>query len=86
MNEEQPVYGYTPPTTSVSNQNQSDLLALVQQLQAQVAVLTPTPPKVLTAEEAARAAIDNAGKGLGVDERLAELYRHLDTIARKVGI
>lgn len=82
--------GYTPPLVSASNQDQQAFQAAVaaavaaemanRDAQAQAAHREPTP------EEAARAAIDNAGKGLGIDERLAELYRHLDTIARKVGL
>lgn len=90
MAEESPVYNYTPPVTTNSNQDAAATAALVEQLLAarlaQLGVQLPAPVKNLTPEEAARAAIDNAGSGLGVDERLAELYRHLDTIARKVGI
>ena len=83
-------YGYTPPTTTSGNQDQGQLAALVEQLVkerlAAAGVQQAEPAKELSPEEACRAAIDNAGAGLGVDERLAELYRHLDTLAKKVGI
>lgn len=83
------VTNYTPPTTTTSNSDASGIAALVEQMVRErlaAAGLTKEPPKVLTPEEQARAALDAKGAGLGVDERLAELYRHLDLIAKKVGI
>lgn len=84
---------YQPPTIQTTNSNVADnasIAALVEQLVrerlAASGVTATEPPKVLTPEEQARVAIDNKGAGLGVEERLAELYRHLDTIAKKVGI
>lgn len=83
-------YGYTPPVTSSSNQDAGQLAALVEQLVkerlAAAGVANVEPRRVLSAEESARAAIDNGGAGLGIDERLAEIYKHLDTLAKKVGI
>ena len=83
-------YGYTPPVTTTANVDAAQLAALVEQLVkdrlAALGVQNVEPPKVLTPEEAARVAIDNGGAGLGIDERFAELYRHLDTLAKKVGI
>ena len=81
-------FGYTPPVTSTSNSDTAELAALVQRLQAQVAAagLAIEPPVILTPEQSARKALDNKGAGLGTEERLQELYRHLDTIAKKVGI
>lgn len=82
--------GYSPPQMSASNQDQAAFAAAVAaQVQAQLAQLgvkAVPQARELTPEEAARAAIDNRGVGLGVDERLAEIYRHLDTIAKKVGV
>jgi hypothetical protein len=82
-------FGYTPPVTTTSNQD-AGVLALVEQLirerLAAAGLPNLVPAKVLSPEESARAAIDNAGAGLGIDERLAELYKHLDTLAKKVGI
>lgn len=81
---------YAPPQVSVSNQDQQSFQQAVaaavaaemasREAQAQAANRPPTP------EEAARAAIDNAGAGLGIEERFAELYRHLATLAQKVGL
>lgn len=82
--------GYTPPMASGSNQDQAAFAAAIEAAvaakMAQMGLQATAKPRELTPEEAARAAIDNAGKGLGVDERLAELYKHLDTIAKKVGL
>jgi hypothetical protein len=83
-------YGYQPPVTATSNHDATNLAALVERLvqerlaAAGVAVIAPV--KVLSPEEQARAALDNKGLGLGIDERFGELYRHLDTIAKKVGV
>lgn len=85
-----PEYNYQPPVTTNSNQDAAATAALVEQLLAQrlaqLGVQLPAPVVELTPEEAARAAIDRKGVGLGVEERLAELYQHLDTLAKKVGI
>lgn len=84
-----PVLNYSPPTNTTSNIDQAQLLAVVEQLVKErlaAAGVTHEPAKVLTPEEATRASLDNAGIGLGVDERLAELYRALDILAKKVGI
>ena len=82
--------GYTPPQQSVSNQDQAAFNAAIEAAitarLAQMGVQPVARARELSPEEAARAAIDNKGVGLGVDERLAELYRHLDTLAKKVGI
>ena len=84
---------YQPPTQTTTN---VDIAALIQQAvqaqlsqalaQQQAAQLAAAQPKVLSPEEQARAALDNAGAGLGIEERLQELYQHLELIARKVGI
>jgi hypothetical protein len=83
-------FGYTPPVNTTSNTDAGQLAALVEQLVkerlAAAGLQNIEPPKVVSPEEAARNAIDNHGVGLGIDERLNELYRHLDTIAKKVGI
>lgn len=83
-------FNYAPPTTSSGNQDAGQLAALVEQLVkerlAAAGVQNVEPARVVSPEEAARKAIDNAGAGLGIDERLAEIYRHLDTLAKKVGI
>lgn len=93
-NTEQPTQGYTPPVNAASNSDMAALIAqaveraVAERLQAAAASgngLTVTPA-VLTPEEHARVAIDRAGVDLGVQEQLNELYRHMDTIARKVGI
>jgi hypothetical protein len=85
-----PVFNYSAPTTTSSNQDQAGIAALVEKLVADrlAAMNVQAVPvvKELTPEEQARAAIDNKGVGLGVEERLQELYRHLDTLAKKVGI
>ena len=81
---------YTPPTVSVSNQDQAAFQAAVssavQAQLAQMGIQATVRARELSPEEAARAAIDNRGVGLGIDERLAEIYRHLDTLARKLGV
>lgn len=82
--------GYAPPQVSVSNQDQAAFNAAIEAAisarLAQMGVQPVARARELSPEEAARAAADNAGKGLGVDERLAELYRHLDTVLKKLGI
>lgn len=84
-------FNYAPPSQVASNTNQIDAAAIqaaidraVAAALAQRGVTPPAPEK--SPEEHARAAIDNAGAGLGIDERFAELYRHLDLIAKKVGL
>lgn len=78
---------YQPPSGG-ANYDQQALAALVEKMVADrmtsMGVETPKPPP--TPEEAARTAIDNRGVGLGIEERFAELYRHIDTLAKKVGI
>lgn len=84
-----PEYNYTPAGTVASN---VDMAALVEAAVAkrlaeiETARAEAAKPRVVTPEEAARSALDNRGYGLGVDERLAELYAHLDTVAKKVGV
>lgn len=81
--------GYVPPTVAASN---TDVRALIEAAVAQAlaqqtaAAAAANAPVVKTPEEQARAAIDNRGVGLGVDERLAEVYALLHTLAQKVGI
>ena len=82
--------GYTPPLNSASNQDQAAFNAAIEAAVsaklAQMGVAPIARARELSPEEAARAAVDNAGKGLGVDERLAELYRHFDTVLKKLGM
>lgn len=78
-------YGYKAPVQTTSNLDTATVQALLAQLKA-AGVQIPEQVVELTPEEAARKAIDSRGAGLGTEERLQELYRHLDTIARKVGI
>jgi hypothetical protein len=83
-------FGYKPPMTTTSNVDAGQLAALVEQLVkerlAAAGVANVEPARVVTPEEAARVAIDKGGAGLGIDERFAELYAHLSTLAKKVGI
>lgn len=80
---------YTPPSHVGTNTDIQSLIqqavqqALAQQAAEQQAANTP---KVLTPEEKARAAIDNRGFLLGVEERLAELYEIVHHLAQKVGV
>lgn len=80
---------YAPPSAVNTNTDIAALIqaavqqALAQQVADQVAA---AQPKVLSPEEQARAALDNAGAGLGLQENINELYRHLALIASKVGI
>lgn len=78
---------YQPPSGG-ANYDQQALAALVEKMVADrmttLGVEAPKPEP--TPEEAARTAIDNRGVGLGIEERFAQLYKHLDTLAKKVGI
>ena len=80
---------YTPPSPVATNQDIAALIAqavqaaLAQQQAEQVAA---SQPKVLSPEEQARLHLDNAGVGLGVEERLQQLYALLHVIAQKVGV
>lgn len=68
---------YTGPTHVAAN---TDVQALIEQAVQQALAKqaaeahAASQPKVLSPEEKARAAIDRRGAGLGVEERLAELY------------
>lgn len=91
MSEQDTTYNYTPPAQVASNTDptiqayiQQQIAAALAQHQAEQAAASA--PVVLSPEQEARKALDNAGAGLGVEERLAELYRHLELIARKVGL
>lgn len=81
---------YVPPASASGVSN--DMAALIQAaVTAAIAkeradVLAASQPPVLSPEEAARAALDKSGVGLGVEERLQELYLLLELLARKVGI
>lgn len=88
-------YNYVPPVHATGNQDvgaardaaQAASLELrIKELEQRLAASVPAPVRVLTPEERARAALDARGAGKGVDERFAELYEHLDTVARQVGI
>lgn len=80
---------YTPPSPVTTNTDIAALInaavaaALAQREAEQVAA---AQPKVLTPEEQARVHLDNAGAGLGIDERLNQLYALVHVIAQKVGI
>ena len=68
---------YTGPTHVAAN---TDVQALIEQAVAQALAKqnaeqqAASQPRVLSPEEQARTAIDNRGRGLGIEERLAELY------------
>lgn len=76
-------------TAAVQNTDIAQLIqdavqhALDQKLADQQAA---SAPRVQTPEEAARADLDNAGAGLGIEERFAQIYKHLSLLASKVGI
>lgn len=80
---------YTPPSAVASN---TDIAALIAQAvqaalaQQQAEQVAASQPKVLTPEEQARVHLDNAGAGLGVEERLQQLYALVHVIAQKVGV
>lgn len=84
-----PTPSYAPPQQVASN---SDIAALIQQAvdaalaKQQAEQQAASQPRVVSPEEAARAALDNAGAGLGIDERLAELYAVVSHLASKVGV
>jgi hypothetical protein len=80
---------YTPPNPVAAN---TDIAALIEQAvaaalqQREAEVIAASQPVVLTPEEQARVHLDNSGAGLGVEERLAQVYALLHLIAQKVGI
>lgn len=89
-------FNYSPP---VPASGVSQDVAAQQDMRAQIAaavaqalaareaeVAAAAQPKVLSPEEDARARLDLAGVGLGVEERLAELYKVLHLLATKVGV
>lgn len=77
---------YTPPSHVAANSdiqaliNQAVQQALAQQTADQQAA---NAPKVLTPEELAHAAIQNRGVGLGVEERLSQIYEVLHHLLTK---
>lgn len=80
---------YTPPTPVAVNGDIAAMIAAA--VQSAVAaerarVEQANAPVVLSPEEQARVHLDNAGAGLGVDERLNQLYALVHLIAQKVGI
>lgn len=83
---------YMPPAQVATNSNQADIAALIAQAvqaalaQQQAEQVAANAPKVLSPEEQARVHLDNAGVGLGVEERLQQVYALLHLIAQKVGI
>lgn len=86
---------YSPPTPVVGNTNvaqQADIAALIQAAvqsalaQREAEAVAASQPVVLSPEEQARVHLDNGGAGLGVDERLNQLYALVHLIAQKVGI
>lgn len=83
------VPSYAPPAAVVSN---SDLQAVIDAAVAQALAkqaadaADASRPRVLSPEEHARMHLDNHGAGLGVDERLHQLYFLVELIAQKVGI
>lgn len=82
------VANYQPAQTVNSN---ADIQAQIERaVQAALAGLNvqpgAAPAPQQTPEEAARAALNNAGTGLGIDERLNELYALVAHVASKVGL
>lgn len=85
------------PAAAVTVSTNTDIAALIQaavekavasqlaDAQAQAAAASGAPVE-LTPEQRIVAAIDNAGAGLGVDERLHELYAVVKHLASKVGL
>lgn len=67
---------YTPPSHVASNADLQRLIdeAVARYAAQQEAEKKASAPRELTPEEKARKSIDNRGAGLGVEERLAELY------------
>lgn len=80
---------YTPPSPVASN---TDIAALIAQAvqaalaQQQAEQQAASQPRVLSPEEQARVHLDNRGLGLGVEERLQQLYHLVELLARKVGV
>lgn len=83
---------YTPPSHVASNRDNTDIAALIAQavqaalVQQQAEQVAASQPKVLSPEEQARLHLDNGGVGLGIEERLQQLYALVELLARKVGI
>lgn len=92
---------YSPPQpASGINVDQAAIAAMIQHAVAnavasqQQAAAEAARPKELSPEERARAALDKVlqapagaeGHGLGVEERLLELYRIVELLAQKAGI
>lgn len=83
---------YTPPAQVATNTDINALIAqavqqaLAQHTAEQAQQAAANAPKVLSPEEQARAHLDNRGAGLGVEERLQQLYALVHLIATKVGV
>ena len=83
---------YIPPSPVAANTNQADIAALIAQAvqaalqQQQAEQVAASQPRVLSPEEQARLHLDNAGIGLGIEERLQQLYALVELLARKAGI
>ena len=83
------VPSYQPAAHVVANTNIDALIqeAVANALAKQAAeIAAANAPKVVSPEEAARAALDNAGRNLGHYEQLAELYTIVSLLASKAGI
>lgn len=76
---------YSPPASVASNSDQA-VDAKVREILAQMGVVQQAPARALSPTEQARANLENAGAGKGVDERLAELYYVVGVLAAKVGL
>ncbi|HKS68792.1 MAG TPA: hypothetical protein VJQ45_00125 [Ktedonobacterales bacterium] len=85
------------PAAAVNVGTNTDIAALIaaavdKAVQAQVSAAVqaasgqPGAPVEPTPEERVAAAIENAGAGLGVEERLREVYAVLAHLAAKVGL
>lgn len=83
---------YTPPAQVATNTDINALIAaavqqaLAQHTAEQAQQAAANAPKVLSPEEQARVHLDNRGAGLGVEERLQQLYHLVELLAQKVGI
>lgn len=80
---------YTPPSAVAANVDiQAIVAAAVAQALAQreAEVAAANAPVVLTPEQQARVHLDNAGAGLGIQERFEQLYALVEHIASKVGV
>jgi hypothetical protein len=77
---------YTPPSHVAANSDIQALIAqAVQQALAQQTAdqQAASAPKVVSPEEKAHAAVVKRGVGLGVEERLAEIYEVLHHLLTK---